>query len=336
MNKRSVHVFLGFLVVWSLMLGACGVPDGTGASAPTAEPFPTPESGETPTVLTPSPTPFPTPSTIPTPTLVPTEAPTPTLVPTETPTESERLFSTAVLLQLDYEPTFFRPETFSPGGRVPQFTLLVDGRVFYIDPGEPPSYTSERLVWAQLQPDAVQALVQQVMDLGFERLESHTDMCGQDEQGQQVCVADAAYSILRVRMPDESLREIKNYHDFANDPAALKAIKKLLTEYRAASAQPYVPEKAALFLGPVDAALEGMEVRDWPLDPALLTPPETGVVQWGVVLEQDGLELLLATATRNMGDAYFRHADQVYGAYLVPWLPGIDYTEEVQNYRREL
>jgi hypothetical protein len=108
-----------------------------------------------------------------------------------------------------------------------------------------------------------------------------------------------------------------------------------MTEYRAASAQPYVPEKAGLFLGPVAEVPEGVRVRDWPLDPALLTPPETGVVQWGVVLEQERLEPLLAETTRNMGDAYFRHADQLYGVYLVPWLPGVDYTEEVQNYRRE-
>lgn len=242
---------------------------------------------------------------------------------------------TGILLQLDYEPTFFRPETFSPGGRVPQFTLLADGRVFYVDPGEPPTYNSGRLVWAQLQPDEVGRLVQQVTDLGFEQLESHTDMCGQDDQGQQMCVADAAYSIIRVRMPDDSLREIKNYHDFANDPAALKAIRELLTGYRSTSAQLYMPEKAALFLRPATGAPEGEDVYEWTLDPALLTPPEAGVVQWAVVVEQHDLGPLLAEIGRNMGDVYVRSGDQVASVYMVPWLPGVDYTEEVRDYRQD-
>jgi hypothetical protein len=305
------------------LLAACGAPDS--ASAPIVSP--------TRTEIASSPTPIPTlqPSATPLPT--PTLTPSPEPIPTPTPTEAAPGASVPsnVVLQLDYQPGFSRPEVFSPAGRVPPFTLFDDGRVVYVDPGDAPGYGKERVMVAQLSPEQAQALIKQVLDLGFERLESHTELCGQ-QNGQEVCIADASSSIVRVRLPSGELREITNYADFANDPAALQAILTLLREYRPSDAQQFVPEKASLFLQLANGSPEGLAVGDWPLYPALLTPPQTEVRQCATVLEGQSLDTLLATTGRNTGDFFFRHDGQFYNAYLVPWLPGADHTQAVQQF----
>jgi hypothetical protein len=309
------------------LLAACGAPDS--ASAPTAAPAPT--------TIAPSPTPFPAPDASatpePAPTLTPSPLPYPTFTPTETaaPSTPEASMPSNVVLQLDYQPGFSRPEVFSPAGRVPPFTLLDDGRVIYVDSGNPPSFSSEQVMLVQLSPEQAQALIKQVLDLGFERLESHTDMCGQSNS-QQACIADASTSVLRVRLPSGELREIRNYANFANDPKALEAILTLLNEYQATNAQPYVPERASLFLQQANGSPENATVRDWPLDPALLIPPQTDARQWATVLQSQALGTLLAAIDRNTGDFFFRHEGQIYNAYLVPWLPGADYTDEVGQF----
>ena len=309
------------------LLAACGAPDT--ASAPTAGPAPTqvaPSSAPIPT-LPPSATPLPSPTLTPS----PLPFPTPTQNVEPSPGTAEDAVPKNVLLQLDYLPGFTRPELFSPAGRVPVFTLLDDGRVIYVDPGNPPSFGSEQVMVAQLTPKQAEELRQQVLDLGFERLESHTDMCGQ-QNGQQVCVADASTSVVRVRLPSGELRAIKNYANFANDSEALGAVLKLLSEYRAPNAQPYLPERASLFLQPANSSPENVTVRDWPLDPALLAPPAADVRQWATVLQGQALKTLIDTADRNTGDVFFRHDGQLYNAYMTPWLPGADYTQEVEGF----
>ncbi|HEU5010986.1 MAG TPA: hypothetical protein VFT66_00475 [Roseiflexaceae bacterium] len=306
------------LVLLAAMLGACGVPDGT-AGVPR------------PTVVVDAPTSVPTapPTDVPTATPIPpTAAPTqePTAVP---PVERD---TSNVLVQLDYEPTFFRPEASVPFGRVPRFTLLKDGRVFYLDAGDPPSYDQERLMDATLSPDETAAFVQKIRDLGFAQLESYTDMCQTSADGQQNCVADASFSIIRVRQPDGTLREVRNYHNFANQPQVLEQIRTLLTDYRNAAAQPYQPERAALFIRVADGDLTDRTVLPWPLAADWLQPRQPGVQLWARVLEGKDLATFLAAVPRNTGDFWFRADDKVYQTYLVPWLPGEDYTDAVQHY----
>lgn len=259
--------------------------------------------------------------------------------PADTPTpqfhvaDLAPLVPTDLLLQLDYDGMFDQPEFAVPFGRVPVFTLLADGRAFYVDTGTTPREDDNRLMATQLTPDAAVALVQAVFDAGFARLQSHLSACTDTADGQRVCASEGVNTITRVRLPSGELAEIKNYNNAANDPAAIKAVHHLLASYRNPTAQPYRFERATLFLQRVTSEAGNVPAIDWPLDPAWLAAPQPDVTQWAHVLAGSDRDALLAAGARGMGDFNVRHDGAIYNAYLVPWLPGVDYTADVAAYQ---
>jgi hypothetical protein len=182
-----------------------------------------------------------------------------------------------ILIQLTYEPGFTLPEYRFPFGRTPYFTLLADGRVIYIDETQ-----DFKVMQVQLSQAEAAALLQQVREMGFEHLESHTDMCGKMPDGSEACIADASTSVMRVRMEDGSLREIQNYANFSNGPATYEAIYNLLNEYTHPEAAVYLPHAATLFVRIVPQP-EMSSPADWPLDPAYVQRAQAAPEQFTAV-----------------------------------------------------
>ena len=271
----------------------------------------------------------------------PAAAPTPTQVgepSTQTPGRDsdpplslwlESLAPETILFQTDYEPTFFRPETFYAFGRVPGFTLYAGGLVVYLDEGL--TFEDQQVFQVTLTPEETEDLYNQIYHLDFAGLESYTDYCQDQADGTQLCIADAAVTILRGLLPGGRFREVAIYANFANDQAAFSGILDLTNTYTHPQAQLYTPDRASLFIQPIDKAV-GVPVLDWPLAPAIIKIAEVGDLGlWAFVLEGEALEQFLAAVPRNTGDFFFNLSGQDYATFLVPWLPGADYRAAISQ-----
>lgn len=246
--------------------------------------------------------------------------------PTQSPEPQASPEPGEILVQLDYEPTFSLIQMMYPFGRIPPFTLYADGRLIYVDEGE--TFDQQQVMEVRLTPEEAQELLNQVLGFGFERLESYTDFCEQNPDGTQSCIADAAFTIIRAREPGGELREVKIYANFAEDKQAFEEITAYLTDYTHPDAQPYVPQHATLFIQPylgepVDGAPE------WPLSPAYLEISNSDLNLQAWALEGDDLQSILSVVSRNTGDFTFTHEGEQYSAYIVPWLPGVDYADQI-------
>jgi hypothetical protein len=268
-----------------------------------------------------------------------TSAPLPTIMPTSSPpapTATAEPFSPGmletlepedILVQLDFHPTFNRPEAFHPYGRVPRLTLYANGDLFYVE--ETPRSSRETVVQAQLSPEETQALLQSVHDLGFDRLESYIEACRDVGDGTQECISDASLTLLRSRTTAGDLREVAIYADFTDHPATLDALVEFLISYQVSEAVNYVPTQATLFISRVDPP-PGEGIIGWPLDSRYLAQSRPDSIHaW--VLEGQDLTDYLAVVERNKGDAWFQEDDQIYQAYLIPWLPGQDYRSAITS-----
>lgn len=259
------------------------------------------------------------------PTKAPTAQPTqPPATPTPAPAVFSGLKPEDILIQLDYEPGFVMPEFRYPFGRTPYFTLLADGRAIYIDESQ-----DSKVMVAQLSQAEAAALLQKLYDMGFARLESHTDMCGKAADGSQPCIADAATTILRVRMQDGSLREIRNYANFSDYPVTYEAIFNLLNGYVNPQAALYVPHGASLFIR-IAPPPENASPADWPLDPAYVQRAQAAQDQFTVVALSDQEA---AQWQKEVGidgaPITFQLKGQPVSGFFVPWLPGADFSKEI-------
>jgi hypothetical protein len=229
-----------------------------------------------------------------------------------------------ILIQLTYEPGFSLPEYRYPFGRTPYFTLYADGRVIYIDETQ-----DSRVMQAQLSQDEAAALLQKVRVMGFAHLESHTDMCGKLADGSEPCIADASTSVMRVRLENGSLREIRNYANFSNGPTTYAAIFSLLSDYTHPNAAVYVPQSATLFVRIVPQP-EMSSPADWPLDPAYVKRAQAAPDQFTAVsLSAAEAALWQKNVGLHNSSITFQLNGQPVSGFFVPWLPGEDFSTAI-------
>ncbi len=236
-----------------------------------------------------------------------------------------------ILLQHDYEPGLLRPELWFEYGRVPQFTLYADGQLIYVL--EEPFVFDQTVMLVQLTKEEAVDLVQQVLDMGFGRLEAKTEDCIEQADGEMVCtvVMDASTVILRSRLPTGALKEVRIYNDQANHLEIYRNITNLLSNYSHENAELYRPHAATLFIRPVDPMESTNEVQ-WPFDNNWLSHlnfGERGMI--AVALTGENLTRMLNLISGNSGEAFFILNERSYGGYLVPWLPGKDHNAAIRE-----
>jgi hypothetical protein len=230
------------------------------------------------------------------------------------------------------------PGPFSPHGDIspcdlfPRFTLLADGSAYYIDYINGDRKQPQTMV-THLTPDEAKALVQHVLDLGFECLEGWSSQCGpmwssRDGTQTQVCTEDGgSTSILNIRLPDGSIKAISSPGErelasmkahspgnLAKDFEALEAILALLSGYRHAEAYPYVPEEACLCFDP---SLYPDDVLAWPENAPWLTASGSDS-RCRLTVSGSGLKTLLTLVGRNRGVFQLLHEGRFYGIQMVP------------------
>lgn len=252
---------------------------------------------------------------------------------------AERRSLDGVLVQLDWEPTWGALEDLQNFGRIPELTLFEDGTVIYLEHPEPGAIGSNvRAV--RLGPEERSALVEEVVERGFARLESHTSERGPGPDGSEVVVFDSAYSDISVRLPNGELRTIRNYADFANDQEALESIRQLLSEWSSPDAEPYVPARATVIIKWLDprsaASFHHHPEIAWPLQETLLQQPEEGVCEWAVPIGSSEYRSLISQPGLGPQWTYFStlHEGKRLFLSLVPWLPNEDHAAAVRRYRQ--
>jgi len=211
---------------------------------------------------------------------------------------------------------------FEPFGRFPRFVLYDDGTVIYFDE------SSSELLTAKTKPKKV---LDDLTALGFDRIDSYEEECEQATGGSTQCVSDAATSVITVRRPGQPPRTLRNYYNFANNPNALAAIRDYLTNFTAPGATRYLPKQAVLIVD--DVHVPNGEPVAWPLLAALLDVPKQG---WPVVLNAAQTKRLVAALGSNTGSFRVKSGGKTHGVELVPWMPGGDYTKDVEAYRKTL
>jgi hypothetical protein len=294
---RLWAAFTLFAVIYALT--ACGVPpDITSAAYPGAN------TGYVPPVTYPP---------------TSTSTPTPTIL-----VRSDIVLQYDIGRQMAWNP--YREQAF---GHVPPFTLFKDGSVFYVE-------DHNTVMQAQLTPGEMQDLMQRVLDLGFERLETDLSGCIDSNRGDGsgVCVSEPFYEIIRVRDSAGVLREVTINSRGGKDPQAITAIAGLLDSYRHPSARPYMPAQAALFTTAIRGQPDEPDLPPWPLDPSWLIPLESDIYAVVGIVQGELLQTFLSATGGHLG-GLFRHDGRQYSAELVPLLPGYDYTTAVANFARE-
>jgi len=225
-----------------------------------------------------------------------------------------------IRVQLTFRVTFMIGPPFT---RLPPFTLLDDGTLIGVDE------KTNLIQSTKLSKADANAIARHVLDLGFERLENHTESCKDLGNNRRMCVSDDAYTVIRVALPS-GLREITTYSDFSNEPAVFTKIVEYLSKFKLPSPHRYLPTAAAVHSSIVAAP---PPIGCPTIDPVILKRPgDPG--PWGAVIDGATLRTLLAIAPNKAGKVRVCGGGRVFELTIVPAVPGWNPDEELKPYHR--
>lgn len=239
-----------------------------------------------------------------------------------------------VLLQLDYEGGMLASlagDSEQPFGRVPSFTLYRDGTVMFVEPTTD-SYALR--IWMMDARDAREH-IEHVRALGVAQLRNYTHYCLRTGRLRR-CISDSIIKILRARLPDGTLRELRNYAGFEPQlMVRLHAIYDRITAIKARyrGAPLYLPRDATLFVAPLAREIGDLSphsrarMRPWPLDGETL---ERAMISGTVALEVPQIRAMItATGSNIVRDQLFVQGGRLVHASMIPWLPDADHRDAI-------
>ena len=250
---------------------------------------------------------------------------------------SDALAQSSIFIQMSWEPGFWggwRGESF---GHMPEFTLYSDGLLVFVHRKPPPEEEEESVRCVRFSPAGADSLWRHVLGLGLEQLESYES--NQKQNGDVTTITfDAGTSIIHVRTSLGELRTIRNYGEFANDPAILSAVRTYLQDWYDPLATAYLPSQATLVV--VERWRGKIGLSPWRLDSTMLTSAlvRSGTGDRQTILSAfviSGAEYGLLTSVAKQfawGGQSFDCEGSSYTTVVRPWLPGEDFSQEIKGY----
>lgn len=249
---------------------------------------------------------------------------------------SDALAQSPILIQMTWEPGFWGGWKGESFGHMPEFTLYSDGLLVFVH-RKAPEGEEESVRCTRFSPAGADSIWRHVLGLGLEQLESYESHYKQDGDLASISF-DAGTSIIRVRTPQGGLRTIRNYGEFANDPAILSVVRTYFLDWFDPTATAYSPSQATLVIVERWRGKKGLS--PWPLDSTMLTsaPVRSGTGDRQAILSAfviSGAEYELLTSAAKQfawGGQSFDCEGSYYRTIVRPWLPGEDFSQEIKVY----
>jgi hypothetical protein len=239
-----------------------------------------------------------------------------------------------ILLQHAYEAGMLAPiagDTQQAFGRVPSFTLYRDGIAVFVERTD----NGHALRMWRMPEHEARDHIEHVRALGVARLRGYSHHCLRTGHYSR-CISDAGVRVLRARLPDGTLRELRNYAGFAPRlTEQLHAIYDRITAIEAhyQGSALYLPRGATLFVVPLEREVADLapesraRMRPWPLDDETL---QRALAAKKVALEVPQIRVMIAATGSNIvRDQLFVHGGRLVHASMIPWLPDADHREAI-------
>ena len=225
-----------------------------------------------------------------------------------------------IVLQVEYRQTHADRYHAHSFGRVPQLTLYSDRTVFYTAT----EGLARHIRKASLTESEYEALLLVAAALDCDDLREYA-------RGTELKITGSPDAIVTFLDTDGGICSETINTGLRHFPIQLDRTLRSLDTYDHPASVPYVPDRASMF---VWLRVDGLRdpVR-WPLSQDRLRPPAPAARHWVTVLKGEEIRALLGVTSGLPAWIPVQTQERTYKLFIVPWLPGADYTPEIQRYQ---